>query len=84
MSTQTTQLKRVRSLIGDLVIDFCSNRVGKEFYGWELTTFVADRVTHVAPGSSDRILRDLRQSGEVAYTVVSRAQSRYYVDRVNA
>jgi hypothetical protein len=59
-------------------------RIGKEFYGWELTTFVSDRVTHVAPGSPDRILRDLRQSGDVEYVVVSRAQSRYYVDRVNA
>lgn len=84
MTTQTTQLKRVRSLIGDLVMDFCSCRVGKEFYGWELATFVMDRVTHVAPGSPDRILRDLRQSGAVEYTIVSKAQSRYYVDRVNA
>jgi hypothetical protein len=80
----TTQLNRVRSLIGELVKDFCSMRIGKEFYGWELNTFVADRVTHVAPGSPDRILRDLRQSGDVAYTVINRAQSRYYVDRVNA
>ncbi len=84
MNTQTTQLKRVRSLIGELVMDFCSARIGREFYGWELAAWVADRVTHVAPGSPDRILRDLRQSGEVAYTVVSKAQSRYYVDRVNA
>ncbi len=84
MSVQETQLKRVRSLIGELVLDFCSMRVGKEFYSWELTTWVADRVAHVAPGSADRILRDLRQSGEVAYTVINRAQSRYYVDRVNA
>lgn len=83
MSAQTTQLRRVRSRIGETVLAFCRMYEGLDFTASMLNDWVVDRM-QAAPGSSDRILRDLRQRGDVFYTVVSRAGSIYHMDKVSA
>ena len=83
MSRQTTQLKRVRSRIGEIVKEFCRDNEGEDFTGSQLHQFVADRM-QTAPGSADRILRDLRQRGEIMYSVISRGGSTYHMDKVFA
>lgn len=51
------------------------------FYADALRKFVeVSSGRYPAPGSTDRILRKLRQAGKVNYTVVNRATS-YYVAR---
>lgn len=83
MSAQTTQLKRVRSRIGEAVLSFCRLYEGRDFNASQLHQWVEDRM-RAAPGSADRILRDLRQRGDVMYTVLSRAGSVYHMDKVSA
>lgn len=84
MSAQTTHLKRVRSRIGETVKTFCRRHVGESFWGRELHEYVASSIPQTAPGSADRILRDLRQRGEVQYTVLSRGGSVYHIEWVEA
>ena len=74
-------LSRVRAGIGSAVLEFCRARVGKEFHADELRRFVASKHP-TAPASADRILRDLRRSGDLDYTVTSRRASTYLVSRV--
>ena len=74
-------LDRVSEEIRGYILDFLRDvrtRAIPEFHMQELTEYVHARVT-VAPDSPGRILRDLRQRGVVAYSVVARASSRYRV-----
>jgi len=72
-------LMPVAARIGKLIVEFCGEHEGQEFHADELRQHVADHVSKVAPGSADRVLRDLRQKGVVDYVVVNRAQSRYRI-----
>lgn len=75
------ELGRVRSVIAAIVLAFCRSRIGREFHAQELRDYVA-RVHPTAPASADRILRDLRKRGLVAYVLVSRRRSLYRVEGV--
>ena len=76
-SEQQRQIERVTSAIGLTVMEFCRLvGVGGTFHAQELRAFM-DKQT--APGSPDRILRDLRGRGVLDYVVESRTKSLYRV-----
>jgi len=79
-STQSQELERVSSRIGAAILEFCRGRSGETFHADELRQHVWRCVGSTAPGSADRILRDLRQRGLVRYVVVSRRDSLYRVE----
>ncbi len=76
---QARNLRRVRSTIGPTVVAFWAECVASstpEFTAQQLVRYVALRHP-MAPDSPSRILRALRQAGEVNYVVVNRAASQY-------
>jgi hypothetical protein len=76
---QACQIARVRSRIGEVVLTFVRGKgVGATFHAEELSLHVAARLV-CAPGSADRILRQLRREGALSYAVENRAQSLYRV-----
>jgi DNA-binding PadR family transcriptional regulator len=78
MSEQTENLGRVRDSIAPHIIRFIRERAGREFHGADLQQYVASQVNgFIAPGSPDRILRDLRKRGVVDYELLSRSRSLY-------
>lgn len=81
---QHAHLNRVLDSIGRVIVEFCERRVGMQFRACELREFVNARIPGVAPGSPDRILRELHKRGVVDYVLVSRAGSLYRVMKVNA
>lgn len=76
MTEQTQQLTRVREAIAKHVITFIDTRIGKEFFNAELHNYVSEKMP-IAPGSADRILRDLKSKGVVRYELISRRRSLY-------
>ena len=80
--SQQLELDRVSVRIGAALIHFCRSHVGRTFHADELRTYVCRNVGSIAPGSADRILRDLRQRGVVNYEVISRSDSLYVVHQV--
>ena len=76
---QKKQLQRVGIRIRNSVIEFCSNH--DAFHADELRKHVTEECGDVAPGSADRILRDLRMKGVLDYKVVSRRESLYEILR---
>lgn len=78
---QGENIERVSSRIAGAITEFCSARIGKQFFMEELRLFVSEKTKphHIAPASPDRILRLLRQQGKLDYKVVSRSQSLYAV-----
>jgi ribosomal protein S25 len=78
MNEQTKQLRRVSNAIATHVIEFIDKHEGREFSNAELHSYVAER-SPIAPGSADRILRDLKAKGAVRYELRNRAKSLYYV-----
>src|SRR4029434_524457 len=70
-------LVRVSSRIARAIVQFCQEH--KEFHADELRAAVTQATGSTAPGSADRILRDLRKRGIVDYVVVSRRKSLYRV-----
>lgn len=78
-ASHRANLERVRRAIATSVREFCDAHVGHEFHAQELRDYVA-RVHPTAPASADRILRDLRQRGDVRYVLVSRSRSLYRVE----
>ena len=86
MSQQESELVRVRHRIGVAICDALATRLAlhrPEFFAEELRREVAARIAQkAAPGSADRILRDLRQRGVLDYVVLSRRRSHYRVVRV--
>ena len=74
---QESQIQRVSERIGTAIIDFC--RSHSTFHADQLRQHVTRVVGNVAPGSADRILRDLRQRGVVSYTVLDRRKSLYSI-----
>jgi hypothetical protein len=80
MSTDSpTDRIRVRRRIGALVKGFILAHAGQTFRLAELTAHVQKHEPNCAPGSPDRILRALRQTGEIRYELVNRSQSLYRV-----
>jgi len=73
------QLNRVEKTIAQVVTDFVTAHIGKEFRGAELKNKVALEIgfTKAAPSSPDRVMRDLRQRGKINYKLVNRAKSLY-------
>lgn len=70
------EITRVTERIAGHVSAFLSTH--SEFHGPELHRYVEAQVGgYVAPGSPDRIMRAMRQRGEINYVVVSRSQSLY-------
>lgn len=78
---QAEQLERVSARIARPILVFC--KAHKRFHADELRRFVVSQVGVAAPGSADRVLRDLRQQGRLNYVVVSRRESLYEVIEVN-
>jgi hypothetical protein len=78
---QSRQLRRVERGIGAHILDFFAERgAGREFFMQELTRFVTERVEgYVAPGSPDRVMRELRKQGQLSYELLSRSKSLYRV-----
>lgn len=78
----TASLERVTSRIGAAIVEFCTSRVGQTFRADELRTHVTTACGVVAPGSADRVLRQLRLTNRIQYRVLSRKDSLYRVDGV--
>lgn len=73
-------LEKVSARIGHAVMAFYELRLTKRscrFYADELRKWVYAQVAIAAPGSADRILRDLRQKGRLDYVLISRSKSLY-------
>lgn len=81
-SVQRENLERVGSRIAASIVEYLSKLgVGSTFHADELASFVQRRVK-AAPGSSDRILRELKRAKRVNYTVLSRSKSLYRVEPI--
>ena len=81
-TSQAKELLRVSDRLRDAIyLFFDSHQVGEEFYAENLRKFVSDRV-QVAPGSADRVMRDMRKRGLINYSVVSRSKSLYVKESV--
>lgn len=78
---QAIQFHHVSGAIADMILGFVRARLRKgepEFHADELRQHIANHTEgHTAPGSADRILRDLRKRGRVSYVVVNRRASLY-------
>lgn len=83
------QLERVGGKIAGAVLDFCRRHYRYagttpsicQFHLEELASSVRS-ATGIAPDSPGRILRMLRQAGQIRYRVLNRRQSLYRVDWV--
>jgi len=77
---QPRELARCKAVIAPLILKFFSLRgVGEQFHMADLTRFV-NAHTPIAPDSAGRILRDMRQGGELNYQVVDRRNSLYQIE----
>lgn len=79
VGSNRAHLDSVSARIGTAIVAFCDARRGQSFYMEQLRRHVEEVVGHVAPGSPDRVLRDLRQRGIVSYRVLDRSRSLYEV-----
>ena len=74
--------ERVSAKIGTQIRDFFAANRGHQFNLDVLHDYVVAHVAaSVAPGSVSRIMRSLRQRGVINYTLVSRRDSLYEVER---
>lgn len=79
MGEQRENIERVRLKIGSSVVRFVKFvGINNTFHADDLRDWVVVE-THVAPASSDRILRDLRQKNLINYKVIDRRKSLYKV-----
>lgn len=76
MSEQKQELARAVESIREIILGFCRARPLQQFCASELRHYVAER-SFIAPASPDRVLRALRQAGELNYKVVNRRKSIY-------
>lgn len=88
MSQQDDNLDRVSARIGAAILEFywLRTEAGQpEFHVEDLRRHVNATVGMTAPGSSDRVMRDLRQKGIIFYKLLNRAESLYLIqDKVSA
>jgi hypothetical protein len=80
-AVQAEQLDRVGERIGHAVMLFFARRVREtpRFHAEDLRTFIRLYVGEVAPGSPDRIMRQLRQARKIDYRCVDRKNSQYEI-----
>lgn len=87
LEQQASNLRRVKSKIGPVVMEFARGRFnngGRRFHMTELVDYVtADAPDRIAPDSASRILRSLKQCGAIDYVLVSRSQSLYELTHVD-
>jgi len=79
---QPRELSRVTGRIGELIVEFIEQRLRTqpEFHAADLHKFVAAHET-VAPDSPIRVMRDMKQQGQINYTLLSRRGSLYRAER---
>jgi hypothetical protein len=82
MTTQAQQMTRVRDGIGGDIVAFWKGRLAgttrdRLFYAADLYAFLEARQHKTAPGSPDRVMRDMRTRREINYRLVSRSKSLY-------
>ena len=82
------ELDRVKSRLARPIVEwckFCLRRRDGRFQSEELYHYIDCKVRpRPAPGSADRILRELRRQGLIDYRVVNRRASLYEVLEVRA
>ena len=76
-------LDTVALRIGAAILDFCWARIGGEFHADDLRRHVTSSIGVCAPGSADRVLRDLRQRGAINYICIRRSASLYRILSAN-
>lgn len=76
-TVQEAQLDRVCSRIAAAIVGFAV--AGRQFRADELRQHVKAECGELAPGSADRVLRDLRKRGLVNYRCINRKDSLYEV-----
>lgn len=77
METHGENLERVSVRIAAAVKQFC--REHRRFHADDLRNYVTEATGINAPASADRVLRDLRQKGQLNYRLLSRSESLYEV-----
>lgn len=86
-SRQQKEIGRVSTRIAAAIRSFCRKRLQAgptTFHADELREWVRLKVGQVAPDSPGRILRQLRQRGEISYELVSRSGSEYRLLKTGA
>jgi hypothetical protein len=79
---QQENLKRVKDRLSAHVKAFCEQiGTGGRFYAEDLRRSVAEKFKG-APDSGPRILRLLRQEGQLDYSIVNRRQSLYQIEAI--
>lgn len=68
---------RVRAKIGGLILTFYRAHIGMAFHAEDLRRYVLALAPEIAPDSPGRILRMLRQEGQLDYVVIDRRDSLY-------
>lgn len=87
MNEQATNLKRVSDRIAPSILSFFEHRKNQSAFLRQVPTFHADELRvyvekhcgTIAPGSTDRVLRQLRAAGKLDYVVLSRRESLYEI-----
>lgn len=77
MTDDPGERQRVYDRIAPVILAFAHDKAGQQFHAEDLRRYVLDHTVEIAPGSPDRILRQLRLEGRLDYTVISRSQSLY-------
>jgi hypothetical protein len=83
MSEQDDNLERVSKRIASAIYEFFAWRVRTdqlEFHAEDMRRWVIRTVGMVAPGSPDRVMRDLKQKGFIYYDNVDRPNSLYRIE----
>lgn len=84
MGEQQENLERVTARIGVAIVNYFKLKLAAEqpdFHVEELRLYVRSQVGMVAPASSDRVMRALRQQGFINYRVTSRKDSLYHIEK---
>lgn len=71
------QFARVSKILGPVILQFYAGRGMVRFTSDELLEYCRAKLTKVAPESPTRIMRDLKQSGELNYHVIDRSRGLY-------
>ena len=93
-TTQTAEINRVKKKISDLILEFYHERIlaipveGQPdpclFYANDLAEYMNKQIPNTTFDSASRILRDMRQCGQLDYEVVKRSESLYRLERLGA
>ena len=68
---------RVYGKIAPVIVAYARDHAGQAFHAEELRRHVTKHAPEIAPSSTDRILRLLRQEGRLHYVVINRRASLY-------